>query len=111
MKKSQLKLKKKTNKKIHISFFIGSLGLGGTEKQLLNLINSLDKKKFIVDLHILMNEKGELFKELNSSVKVFLPKFRFKSLLKYLLNFIVSYFRIKKTKPEIIHCFLTLLHI
>ncbi len=106
MKKSQLKLKKKTNKKIHISFFIGSLGLGGTEKQLLNLINSLDKKKFIVDLHILMNEKGELFKELNSSVKVFLPKFRFKSVLKYLLNFIVSYFRIKKTKPEIIHCFL-----
>ena len=106
MEESHLKLKIKNNKKIRISFFIGSLGLGGTEKQLLNLINSLDKKKFIIDLHILMNEKGELFKELNKNIKVFLPRFRFKLLLKNFLNFVVSYFRIRKTKPEIIHCFL-----
>ena len=58
MLKSQLKFKKNTHRKIHISFFIGSLGLGGTEKQLLNLINSLDKKEFKIDLYLLINEKG-----------------------------------------------------
>ena len=45
MKEPQFKFKKKTNKKIHISFFIGSLEIGGTEKQFINIINSLDQKK------------------------------------------------------------------
>ena len=49
------------------------------KKQLLNLVNSLDKNKFRIDLFILMNEKGELFNELNSSINVYLPKFKFKS--------------------------------
>ena len=44
MKEPQFKFKKKTNKKIHISFFIGSLEIGGTEKQFINIINSLDQK-------------------------------------------------------------------
>ena len=108
MLKSQLKFKKYSSKNSHISFFIGSLGLGGTEKQLLNLINSLDKKEFKIDLYLLINEKGHLFKDLDSSVRVFLPKFKFKSILSHFFNFIVNYFRIKKTKPEIIHCFLPL---
>ena len=73
MLKSKLKFKKNTSQKIHISFFIGSLGLGGTEKQLLNLINSLDKKKFKIDLYLLMNEKGDLYEDLDSSVRVFFP--------------------------------------
>ena len=47
-----------------------------------------------------------MFKDLDSSVRVFLPKFKFKSILSHFFNFIVNYFRIKKTKPEIIHCFL-----
>ena len=43
--KAYTKLKKNSHKKILLSFFIGSLNLGGTEKQVVNLINSLDKKK------------------------------------------------------------------
>ena len=106
MENSQIKLKKKIKKKIHISFFIGSLGLGGTEKQLLNLINSLDKREFQIDLYILMDKNGELFKELDTSINVFLPKFKFRSRLKHFLNLVVNYLRIRKNKPEIIHCFL-----
>ena len=86
MLKSQVKLKKYINHKIHISFFIGSLALGGTEKQLVNLINSLDKKKFRIDLYLLTNQKGDLFKDLDDSIRVFFPKFKFKSILKHFLN-------------------------
>ena len=111
MLKSKLKFKKSNYRKIHISFFIGSLGLGGTEKQLLNIINSLNKKKFKIDLYLLMNEKGDLFEDLDSSVRVFLPKFKFKSFLRHFLNFVVNYFRIKKTRPDIIHCFLFLAYL
>ncbi len=111
MLKSEQKFKKNTSQKIHISFFIGSLGLGGTEKQLLNLINSMDKKEFKIDLYLLMNEKGDLFEDLDSSVRVFLPKFKFKSILSHFLNFVVNYFRIKKTRPDIIHCFLFLAYL
>ena len=105
------KLKKFSNQKIHVSFFIGSLSIGGTEKQLLNLVNSLDKNKFRIDLFILMNEKGELFNELNSSINVYLPKFKFKSKIKHFLNFIVNLYRVKKSKPDIIHCFLPFAYI
>ncbi len=112
MLKSKPKLKiKRTYRKIHISFFIGSLGIGGTEKQLLNLINSLDKKKFKIDLYLLMKEKGDLYVDLDSSVRVFLPKYKFESILSHFLNFIVNYFRISKTRPEIIHCFLPLAYL
>ena len=42
-----------------------------------------------------MNEKGDLFEDLDSSVRVFLPKFKFKSILSHFLNFVVNFFRIK----------------
>ena len=104
-KKAYTKLKKNSHKKILLTFFIGSLNLGGTEKQIVNLINSLDKEKFKIQLHLL-SEKGDLFKEVDKSVKIFLPKFKFKFKFKHVLNFFVNFYRIKKTKPEIIHCFL-----
>ena len=72
-----LKRKKKLER-IHISYFIGSLGLGGTEKQILALLNSLDKKKFKIDLYLIMQEKGDLFEKLDKTINVYLPKFRFK---------------------------------
>ena len=102
---AEIKSIKKRNKKIHISYFIGSLGLGGTEKQLIKLLNSLDKNQFKIDLHLL-DERGDLFEELDNTIKVYLPKFKFRLKLKHLLNFIVNYYRVKKTKPDIIHCFL-----
>ena len=106
MNKKKAKIKfKRESQKILLSFFIGSLNLGGTEKQVVNLINSLDKKKFKIQLHLL-SEKGDLFKEMDKRVKIFLPKFKFKFKFKHVLNFFVNFYRIKKTKPEIIHCFL-----
>ena len=105
------KLKKFSNRKIHISFFIGSLSIGGTEKQLLNLINSLDKNKFRIDLFILHDEKGELLNELNSYINIYLPKFKFKLKIKHFLNFIVNLYRVKKNKPDIIHCFVPFAYI
>ena len=96
---------KKKKEIIHISYFIGSLSLGGTEKQFLKIINSLDKKKFKIDVYIL-DKSGDLFEQLDKKIKVYLPKFTFKLKLKHLLNFIVNYYRVRKTKPDIIHCFL-----
>lgn len=104
-KRTKTILTKKSQKKILLSFFIGSLNLGGTEKQVVNLINSLDKEKFKIELHLL-SEKGDLFKEINTKVKIFLPKFKFKLKFKHVLNFFVNFYRLKKSKPEIIHCFL-----
>ena len=98
-------LRKKKIDRIHIAYFIGSLDLGGTEKQLLTLLNSLDKKKFKIDLYIIRKE-GELFEKLDKRIKVYLPKFRFKSKLRHLPNLIINYYRVRKTKPDIIHCFL-----
>ena len=41
---TDIKLNKQKVERVHISFFVGSLDIGGTEKQLLKLLNSLDKK-------------------------------------------------------------------
>ena len=65
----------------------------------------MDKNQFKIDLHLL-DERGDLFEELDNTIKVYLPKFKFRLKLKHLLNFIVNYYRVKKTKPDIIHCFL-----
>ena len=94
--KSKLKFKNNTSQKIHISFFIGSLGLGGTENNFLISLIHWIKKNLKIDLYLLMNEKGDLFEDLDSSVRVFLPKFKFKSILSHFLNFVVNFFRIKK---------------
>ena len=90
---AEIKSIKKRNKKIHISYFIGSLGLGGTEKQLIKLLNSLDKNQFKIDLHLL-DERGDLFEELDNTIKVYLPKFKFRLKLKHLLNFIWNWPRL-----------------
>jgi len=92
-------------KKIKISFFIGSMDIGGTERHVLYLINKLDKKRFDIDLHLLYRE-GKLIKKVDKQIKTFTPTFSFSSKLKHPLNFLSSYLRIKRTNPDIIHCFL-----
>ena len=57
-------------------------------------------------MHNKIQEWRDLFEELDNTIKVYLPKFKFRLKLKHLLNFIVNYYRVKKTKPDIIHCFL-----
>lgn len=92
-------------KKIHLSYFIGSMDIGGTEKHVLHLINSLSKEKFKIELHLLYRE-GNLVNEVSKRIKIFTPKFKFNSRLKHFVNFFSSYLRIKKSNPDIIHCFL-----
>ena len=57
----------KNKKKIRI--IIGSLNVGGTEKQLLKIINYLAKKNWEIEL-ITLKEKGILAKYLNKNIKV-----------------------------------------
>ena len=95
----------KKNSKQKISFIIGSLNIGGTERHLLNLVNRLDPLKYCIDIHLL-KEKGILFDELNSSIRKFYPqKFIYKK-IDHFFNFFRTLWRIKITKPDIIHCFL-----
>ena len=101
----RMKIHNKQPKKIRIAFLIGTLNIGGTERHLVNLINSLDRKKYNIDLHLL-NEEGTLFSQLDSFVRVFSPKKTIKSKFSHLVNFIFTFARIKATNPQIIHCFL-----
>ena len=57
----------KNKKKIRI--IIGSLNVGGTEKQLLKIINYLAKKNWEIEL-ITLKEKGVLAKYLNKKIKI-----------------------------------------
>ena len=57
----------KNKKKIRI--IIGSLNVGGTEKQLLEIINRLAEKKWEIEL-ITLKEKGNLAEDLNPKIKV-----------------------------------------
>ena len=62
----------KNKKKIRI--IIGSLNVGGTEKQLLEIINRLVEKKWEIEL-ITLKEKGNLAEDLNPKIKVTQLKF------------------------------------
>ena len=57
----------KNKKKIRV--IIGSLNVGGTEKQLLEIINHLVEKKWEIEL-ITLKEKGNLAEDLNPKIKV-----------------------------------------
>ena len=93
------------NKKIRISFIIGSLNLGGTERHLISLINNLDRNIFNIDL-FLLNEEGNLFKELNPFVRVIKPKKPIFKKIDHFINFFKVLYYLNLFKPQIIHCFL-----
>lgn len=95
---------KKYNK-IRISFIIGSLNLGGTEKHLLSLINNLDRKIFNIDL-FLLNEEGTLYNELNGYIRVIKPKKPIFNKFQHMINFFKVLYFIYMFQPKIIHCFL-----
>ena len=101
----RMKIYNKQPKKTRIAFIIGTLNIGGTERHLLNLINNLDRRKYNIDLHLL-NEEGKLFNQLDGFVRVFSPKGTIKSKFSHLVNFILTFARIKATNPKVIHCFL-----
>ena len=94
----------KNKKKIRI--IIGSLNVGGTEKQLLKIINNLAKRSWEIEL-ITLKELGVLGKHLNKKIKInnLNVKFSFK-----LTKFFIIIFKLikifKKNPHTLTHFFL-----
>lgn len=93
-------IKENKQDKVSLLFIINTFELGGTEKQLLNLIQNLDKEKFNISVFAI-NPKGRLLKDyLNLNVKIIgLKNVNFFSKILLLRNEI-------KIFCPIIHCFL-----
>ncbi|PIQ86980.1 MAG: hypothetical protein COV73_03975, partial [Candidatus Omnitrophica bacterium CG11_big_fil_rev_8_21_14_0_20_43_6] len=91
--------------KINLLFVITKLALGGAQKQLLSLINSLGKNKY--NVFLLTAQAGWLIPEVSSSDGVFLKKSKFLERqinpIKDVLALIEIYCFIKKYKIQIVH--------
>ena len=95
----------KNKKKIRI--IIGSLNVGGTEKQLLKIINNLAKRSWEIEL-ITLKELGVLGKHLNKKIKV--NNLNAKASFKFvrLFKIIFKLLRIFKKNPHTLtHFFFT----
>ena len=93
-----------SKKKIRV--IIGSLNVGGTEKQVIQILNGLYKKKWDIEL-ITINDKGKLTKLLNKNIKV--KSIASKKIIKILLpiKYIFSLYKIFKKDPKTLtHFFL-----
>ena len=64
---------------------------------------SINKKIKLLEYKYFLQDKSK-FK--NEDFKMISSKDKFKSKIKHFLNFIVNLYRVKKSKPDIIHCFL-----
>ena len=96
-------------KKKRILFIIGSLDIGGSEKQLLKVIDYL-KEDFEISI-LLLSRKGELYKKINNiEINIFNPAFEKSGRIFGIINLILSLFRcaylIKRRKIDLIHSFL-----
>ena len=86
----------KNEKKIKIAFFIPTLGGGGAERNVINLLKNLDKKKYEISL-VLGKRKGELMPEIPKDISV--VNFGTCSSLRIFLK-LIKYFR--KTQTDIV---------
>ena len=94
------------NNKKKLRIIIGSLNVGGTEKQLLEIINHLAKKRWKIEL-ITLKEKGVLAKNLNRKIKV--NNLNIKTSFKIIRFFLIIFklFKIFKYDPHTLtHFFL-----
>lgn len=57
------------NKKIKIAFFLPTLEGAGTERNVVNLVNNLDRKKYVISL-VLGKVKGVFIKEISKDVLI-----------------------------------------
>ncbi|MCM8786232.1 MAG: glycosyltransferase [Candidatus Omnitrophica bacterium] len=89
------------SEKIKICYIIGTLEVGGAEKQLYLLIKNLDKERFKPFLIALRD--GRMRKDFEEITNLYLLKKRFKFDLAILLGLIRI---IKKEKPDILHTFM-----
>ncbi len=88
---------------IKICYVIGTLNIGGAEKQLLMLTDGLDKKKF-EPVVISLRKNGDLKKDFESAgIKVVETDKKFKI---DPIFFFRLFYAIKKEKPEILHTFM-----
>ena len=62
-------MKNNKEKKVKLGFFIHTLGRGGAELVLINLLNGLNEEKYSVTLYTVLNT-GELKDKINPNVKV-----------------------------------------
>jgi glycosyltransferase involved in cell wall biosynthesis len=85
--------------KIKIAFLIGSLTCGGAEKQVVNLLNAIDRSIFIPHLIVLWN-KQDLKNDLNSDVNYYSLQFKRKF---FILGFVKLFRYIHHNKIKIIH--------
>lgn len=102
-----------SSEKIRIVYFIGTLGRGGAEGQLLELIERLDKERFSPSLVVLRKEGGHLerleesgipchFLHFRGVINTFYPPNLWKA-----LGSVMSLIRIlKKERPHIVHGYL-----
>ena len=92
--------------KKRIRIIIGSLNVGGTEKQLVQILNGLYKNNWNIEI-IVINNKGRLTKLLNKNIKI--QCIGSKSFFKILLpiKYIFSLYKIFKKNPQTLtHFFL-----
>ncbi len=57
------------NQKIIVAFFIPSLEPGGTERNVVNLVNNVDREKYTLSL-VLGKPEGEFIKEINKNIPI-----------------------------------------
>ncbi|MCM8832406.1 MAG: glycosyltransferase [Candidatus Omnitrophica bacterium] len=87
--------------RIKICFIIGTLEIGGAEKQLYLLIKNLNKEMF--DVFLIALRDGRMRKDFQEITKLYILKKRFKFDLTILFNLIRI---IKKEKPDVLHTFM-----
>ncbi|MCM8805094.1 MAG: glycosyltransferase [Candidatus Omnitrophica bacterium] len=97
----QDRIKSHLLEKIKICYIIGTLEVGGAEKQLYLLIKNLDKERFKPFLISLRD--GRMKKDFEEITNLYLLKKKFKFDLAILLGLIRI---IKKEKPDILHTFM-----
>ncbi len=88
-------------KKIKVCYVLGTLEIGGTERQLLLLLKKIDREKFTPVLIALRG--GRMKEEFEGIVKVFVPGKKWK-IDPFVLFKIAR--RLKREKPDILHTFM-----
>lgn len=99
------------NRRIRLAFFIGSLGRGGTENQLLHLIKRLDASRFEIHLILLHGTGKERAAALNVEIHELrhggesfrVPGGRLRRTVRTLWKLVGC---LRKLGPDILHCFL-----
>lgn len=98
--------------RVKIVYFIGTLGVGGAEKHLLNVVRGLDRQRFSPQVCCL-SEGGPLegdFREAGCPVTIFGYKGLKPNKVSDILGVAREFYRmvsfLKKNRPDIVHCYL-----